>query len=96
MSQHSSGGNNRKRLHGNRIVTVKPFLYVQIQRRIFVRFMLRINLLSCRRRVINTVPQAGNTHFSEVQTMKTKMNLNGTTRKALVAAIAEITGEKAI
>lgn len=28
--------------------------------------------------------------------MKTKMNLNGTTRKALVAAIAEITGEKAI
>lgn len=28
--------------------------------------------------------------------MKTKMNLNGTTRKALVAAIAELTGEKAI
>lgn len=28
--------------------------------------------------------------------MKTKMNLNGTTRKALVAAITEITGEKAI
>ena len=28
--------------------------------------------------------------------MTTKMNLNGTTRKALVAAIAEITGEKAI
>ena len=28
--------------------------------------------------------------------MKTKMNLNGTTRKTLVAAIAEITGEKAI
>ena len=28
--------------------------------------------------------------------MKTKMNLNGNTRKALVAAIAEITGEKAI
>ena len=28
--------------------------------------------------------------------MKTKMNLNGTTRKALVAVIAEITGEKAI
>lgn len=28
--------------------------------------------------------------------MKTKMNLNRTTRKALVAAIAEITGEKAI
>lgn len=28
--------------------------------------------------------------------MKTKMNLNGTTRKALVAAIAEITGEKAV
>ena len=28
--------------------------------------------------------------------MKAKMNLNGTTRKALVAAIAEITGEKAI
>ena len=28
--------------------------------------------------------------------MKTKMNLNGATRKALVAAIAEITGEKAI
>ena len=28
--------------------------------------------------------------------MKTKMNLNGTTRKVLVAAIAEITGEKAI
>ena len=28
--------------------------------------------------------------------MKNKMNLNGTTRKALVAAIAEITGEKAI
>ena len=29
----------------------------------------------------------------EVHTMTTKMNLNGTTRKALVAAIAEITGE---
>ncbi|MBQ3467504.1 MAG: hypothetical protein IJH21_04225 [Oscillospiraceae bacterium] len=28
--------------------------------------------------------------------MTTKMNLNGTTRKALVAAIAKITGEKAI
>ena len=28
--------------------------------------------------------------------MKTKMNLNGTTRKPLVAAIVEITGEKAI
>ena len=28
--------------------------------------------------------------------MKTKMNLNETTRKAIVAAIAEITGEKAI
>lgn len=28
--------------------------------------------------------------------MTTKMNLNGTTRKALVAAIVEITGEKAI
>lgn len=28
--------------------------------------------------------------------MKTKMNLNGTTRKVLVTAIAEITGEKAI
>ena len=28
--------------------------------------------------------------------MKTKMNLNGTTRKTLVAAISEITGEKAI
>ena len=28
--------------------------------------------------------------------MTTKLNLNGTTRKALVAAIAEITGEKAI
>ena len=28
--------------------------------------------------------------------MTMKMNLNGTTRKALVAAIAEITGEKAI
>ena len=28
--------------------------------------------------------------------MTTKINLNGTTRKALVTAIAEITGEKAI
>ena len=28
--------------------------------------------------------------------MTTKMNLGGTTRKALVAAIAEITGEKAV
>ena len=28
--------------------------------------------------------------------MTTKMNLNGTTRKALVAAIAEITGERPI
>ena len=29
-------------------------------------------------------------------TTKMNLNLNGTTRKALVAAIAEITGEKAI
>ena len=28
--------------------------------------------------------------------MTTKMNLNGTTRKALVAAIAEITGDQPI
>ena len=68
---------------------MRSFFYVHIPRQIFVRIMLRINLLFCHRRVINTVHQAGNTHFSEEKTIKTKMNLNGTTRKALVAAIAD-------
>lgn len=72
------------------------FLYVQIQPIIFVQFMLRIELLYIPGRVINTVPENTVSEREVLNMITIKMNLEGTTRKELAAAIAEIIGEEAI
>ena len=58
--------------------------------------MLRIELLYNLGRVINTVPENTVSEREVLNMITTKMNLEGTTRKELAAAIAEITREEAI